>query len=89
MVDFLNINSGHPKQLYKLGVRGVVNLCSEYNGPIDNYSELSMRQLWLPTVDHFESTTEQLIEAVKFIDQYKQRGEKVMILITNSFSLAY
>lgn len=31
---------GHPKTLYSLGVRGVVNMCAEYEGPLDGYMNL-------------------------------------------------
>ena len=70
---------GHPSQLYELGVRGVINLCYEYDGPKGFYSELGMKQLHLPTVDHFEPTASQITEAVRFIQDYKNRGEKVYV----------
>ncbi len=70
---------GHPDLLHKLGVRGVVNMCSEYSGPISSYESLQMKQLRLPTVDHYESTLDQMIEGVKFIEQHKKRNEKVYI----------
>jgi atypical dual specificity phosphatase len=40
---------GHPKALFKLGVRGVVNMCDEYSGPVDAYKNLNILQLRLPT----------------------------------------
>lgn len=58
---------GHPSQLHKLGVRGVINMCYEYKGPTGYYSDLGIKQLHLPTVDHFEPTTSQMVEAVRFI----------------------
>ena len=70
---------GHPDQLYKLGVRGVVNMCHEYSGPQGAYASLGIRQLRLPTVDHFEPTVENIEEAIKFIKYYKDRGEKVYV----------
>lgn len=69
----------HPEQLYKLGVRGVVNMCHEYSGPQSAYAGLGIRQLRLPTVDHFEPSVEHIEEAVKFIKFYKDRGEKVYV----------
>lgn len=40
---------GHVKALYAEGVRGVINLCDEYRGPTEEYSNLGMKQLYLPT----------------------------------------
>ncbi len=31
---------GHPKQLHELGVRGVINMCAEYEGPKHAYMNL-------------------------------------------------
>lgn len=70
---------GHPSQLHKLGVRGVINMCSEYNGPKGYYSALGIKQLHLPTVDHFEPTVSQMTEAVRFIQEYKNKGERVYV----------
>lgn len=70
---------GHPSQLHKLGVRGVINMCYEYDGPKGYYSNLGMKQLHLPTVDHFEPSASQITEAVRFIQDYKNRGEKVYV----------
>ena len=49
---------GHPKELHSRGVRGVVNMCSEYAGPQAAYKELGIKQLRLPTTDHFEPTVQ-------------------------------
>jgi len=70
---------GHPQQLHKLGVKGVVNMCYEYPGPKVSYGKLGMKQLHLPTVDHTEPSVDKLIEAVDFIKQHKDRGEKVYV----------
>lgn len=70
---------GHPSQLHKLGVRGVINMCYEYNGPKGYYSALGIKQLHLPTVDHFEPTLSQMTEAVRFIQEYKNKGERVYV----------
>lgn len=69
----------HPASLYKLGVRGVVNMCYEYDGPKAAYSKLGIKQLHLPNVDHFEVPVEDLKDAVEFIKQHKERGEKVYV----------
>jgi atypical dual specificity phosphatase len=70
---------GHPDKLYKLGVRGVVNMCYEYTGPTSYYNNLGIKQLRLPTIDHFEPSLNQLQEAVAFINEYKRKGEKVYV----------
>lgn len=70
---------GHPKQLHQLGVRGVINMCYEYPGPKAHYLDLGIKQLRLPTVDHFEPKPEYYEEAVKFIQQFKEKGEKVYV----------
>jgi atypical dual specificity phosphatase len=70
---------GHPEKLHKLGVRGVINMCHEYAGPKDQYGLLGMRQLHLPTVDHFEPSVAYLKEAVAFIEDCKRKGEKVYV----------
>lgn len=70
---------GHPEELYKQGVRGVVNMCYEFPGPKDEYARLGMKQLHLSTVDHTEPKLEQMKEAVAFIKHHKNRGEKVYV----------
>jgi atypical dual specificity phosphatase len=60
-------------------VRAVVNLCAEYKGPVHQYAELGMTQLWLPTVDHFDPSVEDLEKAVRFIQKYKDAGVKVYV----------
>eukprot|EP00596_Hydrurales_sp_CCMP1899_P009420 CAMPEP_0119041302 /NCGR_PEP_ID=MMETSP1177-20130426/11522_1 /TAXON_ID=2985 /ORGANISM="Ochromonas sp, Strain CCMP1899" /LENGTH=161 /DNA_ID=CAMNT_0007007239 /DNA_START=365 /DNA_END=850 /DNA_ORIENTATION=- len=70
---------GHPKTLYKQNVRGVINLCDEYQGPKEAYSELGIEQLYLPTIDHSEPSYPQMITAVDFISKYKMRGERVLV----------
>lgn len=69
----------HPSKLYKLGVRGVINMCYEYPGPKSDYSKLGIRQLRLPTVDHVEPKVELYEEAIKFIKYHQERNEKVYI----------
>jgi len=69
----------HPKQMHTLGIRGVVNMCEEYSGPQTQYAELGMRQLRLPVVDHEEPSLEYMKESVRFIQQYKEKGQKVYI----------
>jgi atypical dual specificity phosphatase len=69
----------HPKMLYDRGVRGVVNMCLEYEGPISAYNKLGITQLRLPTPDHFESSVEQLEEAVAFIEKLRENGDRIYV----------
>jgi hypothetical protein len=54
-------------------------MCDEYSGPVNAYKKLNIRQLHLPTVDHFEPSLSQMHEAVAFIESFRQRGEKVYV----------
>jgi hypothetical protein len=50
-----------PEHLYdEYGVRGVINMCKEYAGPASKYKQLGIKELWLPTVDHFEPSVHDL-----------------------------
>lgn len=69
----------HPSKLYSMGVRGVVNMCDEYDGPVSEYDRLGIVQLRLPTVDHYESSLKQLQTGVAFIAGCKARGDKVFV----------
>ena len=52
----------YPEILRKeYGVKGVINLCQEYRGPIHEYKRLKMEELYLPTTDHFEPSVEDMI----------------------------
>ena len=70
---------GHPKELHKIGVRGVVNMCYEYSGPTSYYEKLGITQLHLPTCDHFEPSVANIKTAIEFIEHHKKRGEKVYV----------
>lgn len=50
-----------PEHLHEeYGVRGVINMCKEYAGPTSKYERLGIKELWLPTVDHFEPSVHDL-----------------------------
>ena len=70
---------GHPKVMYDMNVRGVVNMCSEYSGPVSDYKKLGIKQLRLPSVDHYEPDFKHMQDAVLFIEECKRRKEKVYI----------
>ncbi|GKY95525.1 hypothetical protein MPSEU_000514200 [Mayamaea pseudoterrestris] len=69
-----------PERLrHDYGVSGIVNMCEEYNGPIQRYDALGCDYLHLPTVDHFIPTVEHLELAVDFIQKHRDQGEKVYV----------
>ena len=70
---------GIPKSIHHIGVRGVVNMCYEYPGPKGAYEKLGIKQLYLPSADHYEVSVEDMQEAVKFIKHHKDRNEKVYV----------
>lgn len=67
------------KRLYQEGVRGVVNMCQEFPGPVAAYKLLGIEQLWLPTIDFQPPKIEQVVQGVDFIEQVTNRGEKVYV----------
>lgn len=69
----------HPEQMHARGIRGVVNMCGEYPGPVSAYARVGIQQLHLPVIDHFEPELSKMKEAVQFIAGFKSRGEKVYV----------
>lgn len=70
---------GHVDALFARGVRAVVNLCDEYEGPMDQYKKLHVVQLRLPTIDHTEPTVDDLAAAVAFIQDKVDAGVRVYV----------
>ena len=71
---------GYPEKLSKqFNVKGVVNMCDEYRGPVSSYERLGIENLHLPTVDHFEPSVEDLKRAVSFIQKHESRGGRVYV----------
>ena len=73
--------AGHVGALHHEGVRAVVNLQAEYEGPVAAYQALCppIEQLRIPVTDHVELTVEQLQQAVDFIALHRRRGERVLV----------
>ncbi|TMW59658.1 hypothetical protein Poli38472_004727 [Pythium oligandrum] len=69
----------HVDALYARGVRAVINLCDEYEGPIKQYRKLHIPQLRLPTIDHTEPSVEDIETAVAFIQEKKDSGVRVYV----------
>lgn len=71
---------GWPERLQKeFGVSGVVNMCEEYNGPVQQFQALGMNYLQLPTFDHFIPSVEFLERAVGFLKKHREEGKKVYV----------
>ncbi|KAG7349159.1 protein-tyrosine phosphatase [Nitzschia inconspicua] len=71
---------GYPQTLReKFGVKGVINLCEEYRGPLKQYKELGMEELYLPTTDHFEPSREDMLSALSFLKRHEAMGNKVYV----------
>jgi len=69
----------HHSDYCSFQVRAVINMCAEYPGPLKKYKQLGIRQLWLPTVDHFEPSLEHLKDAVEFIAEHKALNKRVYV----------
>ena len=54
-------------------------MCDEYAGPEKEYKRLGIKQLRLPTTDHFEPSFQALEESIQFIEGHQKRGEKVYV----------
>lgn len=61
------------------GVRGVVNTCEEYSGPVAAYGKAKIEQLCIPTVDFTPPRLEDVERAVSFIARHAERGESVYV----------
>ncbi|KAF0691801.1 Aste57867_17072 [Aphanomyces stellatus] len=70
---------GHVSFLHARGVRAVVNLCDEYEGPVATYRKHNITQLRIPTVDHTEPSLSDLRKAVEFIEFHKSQGSRVFV----------
>src|SRR5260221_707583 len=69
----------HVPALATLGVRGVVNMCEEYPGPLAAYREAAIEQLHLPTIDFTIPSYEDLVRGAAFIRAHAERGERVYV----------
>ena len=73
------VAAGHVQELHRLGVRAVVNMMDEYNGPSHEYQRLGIKQLRLPVIDHMEPTVQQMRSAVQFMQEETATGSKVYV----------
>lgn len=68
-----------PQRLKELGVTGVINMCEEFPGPIDQYERLGIEQLWLPTIDFQPPTGAMVQRGAEFIQRHRQQGGQVYV----------
>ena len=61
------------------GIRGVVNTCEEYPGPLSAYEASGIEQLWIPTTDFTHPTLRDVCEAVEFIQRHVDDQQSVYI----------
>lgn len=64
---------GHVDELHAKGVVGVINMCGEYRGPVEDYDRLGVEQLWLPTVVRCEQPQRVAVELPLLRDANKYR----------------
>lgn len=61
------------------GVTGVINMCEEYSGPKERYTQLGVEQLWLPTVDFNHPSAEYVERGAEFIECHAKAGGTVYV----------
>jgi atypical dual specificity phosphatase len=67
------------RNLHRLGVRAIVNMCEEFDGYHPIMAELGIEQFRLPTLDFCCPSEEDLVRGVAFIQQQVRMGRKVYI----------
>ncbi len=66
-------------RLYAAGVRGVINMCDEYAGPLSAYQQMNIQQLRLPTTDYVAPSLSDIQRGMEFIQQHAARGDSVYV----------
>ena len=54
-------------------VRGVINMCWEYNGPLKEYNNHKIQQIHLPTSDLTEPSVSDMLLAVQFVQKIREQ----------------
>lgn len=70
---------GDAKRFKELGITGVINMCEEYEGPLREYQNEGIKQLYLPTVDFHPPTQEMIELGVKFMQEQVTQGGGVYV----------
>eukprot|EP00823_Brevimastigomonas_motovehiculus_P009373 TRINITY_DN9036_c0_g1_i1.p1 TRINITY_DN9036_c0_g1~~TRINITY_DN9036_c0_g1_i1.p1 ORF type:complete len:336 (+),score=41.93 TRINITY_DN9036_c0_g1_i1:21-1028(+) len=65
--------------LSQAGVKGVINMCFEYNGPIKQYTKYGIEQLHLPTFDINAPSRLSIEKALQFIREHLKQDHSVFI----------
>ena len=66
-------------KLAAAGVRGVVNTCEEYAGPLREYAAAGIEQLYIPTTDFMPPSLDDVEKAVAFMNRFTSQGETVYV----------
>jgi atypical dual specificity phosphatase len=66
-------------QLNKIGIKYVVNMCAEYNGPLKTYTKYNIKQLYLPTVDMTSPSLKDIEKAIQFMNEAYTNKEKIFV----------
>ncbi len=67
------------KILNNIGIKYVVNMCAEYNGPRKAYKKYNIEQLHLPTVDSTAPSFKTIEKAMKFMKEACEKNEKIFV----------
>jgi len=66
-------------RLAKLGVTAVVNTCAGFAGPVQQYEQSGIEQLWIPTIDFTPPSLESICQGVRFIQEQSAEGGKAYL----------
>ena len=65
--------------LADMGVRGIVNTCEEYDGPVNEYQQFGIEQFHMPTIDFTHPSDDDVDTAIAFIEKHVSAGNKVYV----------
>jgi dual specificity MAP kinase phosphatase len=71
--------AGDVETLNKIGIKYVVNLCAEYNGPCKTYAKYNIKQLHLPTVDGTSPSLKTIEKAIKLMNEGYKNKNKIFV----------
>ncbi|MFN3191098.1 MAG: dual specificity protein phosphatase family protein [Aureliella sp.] len=70
---------GDPSVFKAMGITGVVNTCEEMSGPLQQYQELGIEQLWIPTTDFTHPSATDVEAGADFIERHRSQAGKVYV----------
>eukprot|EP01090_Pellita_catalonica_P021508 TRINITY_DN8074_c0_g1_i2.p1 TRINITY_DN8074_c0_g1~~TRINITY_DN8074_c0_g1_i2.p1 ORF type:complete len:146 (+),score=21.60 TRINITY_DN8074_c0_g1_i2:128-565(+) len=62
-----------------MGVRGVINTCDEYTGPLPSYGNYGMKQIYLPIPDYLPPSMEIVEKSIQFIKEFERKNQSVLV----------